>query len=88
MSLDGDIWLSILNEEKNKKSKEVILKGLAKSDDDKVKNSESTKEVLNRLQCLYCGDSHVAQEEFEEHCCSNNESEVGEVFAHHTLSGD
>ena len=44
MSLDGDIWLSILNGENNEKSGEVILRGLSKSYVDEVKHCESRNE--------------------------------------------
>lgn len=49
--------------EHNEKSKEVLMKGLFKSEDDKVRNCKSTMEVLDRLQCLHDENSHVAQEE-------------------------
>ena len=41
MSLDGYIWLPILNGENDEKAKEVILRGISKSDDDEVRHCES-----------------------------------------------
>jgi len=80
MALDADMWLSILNGEKSEKNEEaqkIIMKGLSKSDVDKVRHCESGKEVLDKLQCLYGGDNHVAQEEVEELCFPRNEEKHG-----------
>jgi len=86
MALDVYIWLSILNGEKSEKNEEahkIAMKGISKSDADKVSHCESTKDMLDKLQCLYEGDIHVAQEKDEEPCCSSNESEHAEFVSHH-----
>jgi len=68
---------------KNEKYKEVILKGLSELDADELRHYESTKEVLNNLQCIDGGDSHLAQEEAQQPCFSRNEPEHDEITTHH-----
>lgn len=60
------------------------MRGLSKLDVDKVRHFVLAMEVLDKLQCLYGGDSHIAQEEEEEPCCSSNKLEHGEVDGHHS----
>jgi len=91
MALDVDMWLSILNEEKNEHNEEaqnIIMKGISKLDADKVRYCELVKEVLERLRCLYEGHSHVSQEKDEEPCCFRNESEHAKVVYHHIQVDD
>jgi len=59
MALDVDLWNGEKSEQ-NEESQNIIMKGLSKSDADKVRHYESEKEVLDKLQCLYGGDRHEA----------------------------
>ena len=64
------------------------MKGLSELDLDKIRNCETIREMLDRIQCLYGGNSHVAQEEVEEPWFSSNEPEHGKVASRHTLVDD
>lgn len=76
LALNVNMYVSVVSREKNEnneKAKEVIMKVLSKTDVDKVNNCKLTMEMLDILQCIYGGDSHVAQEETEEPCCPRYE---------------
>lgn len=76
MAIDIDVWLFIKYGEKNEfniEAKMIIMKGLSKSDVDKVSHCRTIKEILDKLQCLYGGDSREFQEKVEEPYISSSE---------------
>lgn len=74
--------------DKNEEAQKIIINGISKLDGNKVRHCESTKEVVDKVQCLYGGDSHVAQEKAEDPYCSRNQPKHGEVVAHRTHVND
>ena len=91
LALNVDMWHFVHYREKNDQNvnvKEIIMRGLSKTDADKVRHYESAINMLSSLQCLHSVDIHIAQEEAKEPCCSGNEPEHGEVVTHHILADE
>lgn len=49
------------------------MKGMSKLDAEKVRHCETTKEMLDILQCLHGGGSHKTTKEIDESYCLSSE---------------